>query len=109
MRVAGCKPAGDEEIRPEPRVDGDIDPVEHLGLLPIVIHEGHQVVGRDAELRGNDVVEAADLIAAAVREAGIFRRGDAVLLEVARRDVQVVGGGEVPLRAAEVRHLGCDA
>ena len=108
MRVAGRKTAGDEQIRPDAGVHGKVDTVEHLGLLPIVINEGHDVVGRDAKLRRDDVVEAADLIAAAVRQAGILRRGDAVLLEVARRDVQVVGGGEVPLGPPEIRQLGGD-
>ena len=64
-------------VRESP-VDGDIDPVEHLGLAAVVLCLGDQVVGLP-ELGRLDVVEAAHSLPAASPSRLVHRRRDAVL------------------------------
>src|SRR5512132_1102790 len=109
MRVAGGKAAGQEYPRPQPRVHGEIDAVEHFGLLAAqLVHERDDVVARDAELGRDNIVQAAHLKPAAVGEARIGWRLEAVLLKVSGGDVEVVGRREMTLRAAEKRQLRRD-
>src|SRR5262245_23487081 len=86
--------------------DADIDPAEHLGLLPVMRRLRNQVA-LAPEKRRRDVVEAADLFAA-VRQPTICRRGNTVGIEVGRRHSVIVGGQKAAIPGAIVGEVDTD-
>ena len=81
------------------KIDAEVDAVVDLGLFAVVVRQRDDVVLRHDPV---GIVEAAHLIAAAIRQAGIDRRRHAVRRVVGRRDVLVVRREEVAVPAAEV-------
>ena len=77
-------------------------PCQVLHLVAVVLRMRHQVVGRQAELRGIEVVHPVDDVAAAARQPRIRGRRDVELVEVRRAEDAVVGDPEVAVDAAEV-------
>ena len=87
----------------QPGVDREVDAVEDLLRIAEVRRPGHDVVD-ETEAARRDVVEPADLLPG-VRQPWVGRRRDAVRLEVARRNGQVVGDQEVAVPRPEVAEV----
>ena len=82
--------AADLDAVGEPPVEADLEEVVRQAELAEVLHARDQVLDLP-ELVRLDVVEAADLVAAASRQPRVHRRGDAVGVVVVRRHQDVVG------------------
>ena len=98
LGASGAHAAGEEHAGLDSRIHGEVDAVIDLRPLPELRCLAHLALDL-AEPRRVDVIEPADLVAAAAGEARIGRRGNAVRLEVRRRHRGIGGCGE----AAEPR------
>ena len=93
-RASGAHAAGELPTLAESPIESEIHAVIDLCLTAVIRRLRDEIVN-PSEKSGLDVVQAANLIAAATRQAAVFRRRDAVRV-VAGRGNGLVIGREVP-------------
>ena len=91
-RASRVDAAAELDAPAKPRSDarGDEIGVPILAVI-VMLRPSHELLAL-AELRRDDVVQPADLIAPAAGQPGIGRRGDAVRLVIGAFDQQIIGG-----------------
>src|SRR5262249_6924835 len=99
--AAGARPALERQAVADARGEIDLDAVPHLTLRAVVARARNEVVGLPGFLR-LDVVELRDRLSAAIRQSAVDWCCHAERVEVARRDREIVGDGEVAEYAMEV-------
>src|SRR5262249_16668669 len=106
-RLTGAEAAADDESPARARVDVDVDAVPVLNLAAEVVSQRGVIVDL-TDFLGIEVVETADVVAAAAGKARIGGRRDAELTVVGARDRAVLGHREVAIPATEVADIRAD-
>src|SRR5262249_37525701 len=96
--MAGARPARNLSALWQPRTERQIESVVHFTLPAEFLGKGDHVVGLP-ELARVEVVQPANLIAAATWQSRVHGRGDAIRIVIGRRPRQVVGDGLISVPA----------
>jgi hypothetical protein len=103
--VAAAEPTLHRQSAARPRTHVHVDAIEALILVAVAVRVGNVVARHAGERRRVEVVDRTNLVAAAVGQARIARRGDREPVEVLRPDREVVSHRESEELAVEEADL----